>query len=361
LHFLWERSNNCAEDIVKQSNMSVSSGTVGWGFIGASTIAGAHMVQAVRAQPGHEVTAIASSQLARAQAFAKTHSVASAYDSVATLLADPRVQVVYISSTNELHRDQVLAAAAAGKHVLCEKPLALNLQDAVAMVRACREAAVQMATNHHLRNAATHRRMRELLQAGAIGAPLFARVFHAVHLPPQLQGWRIERPEAGGGVILDIAVHDIDTLRFVLGAEPVEAVGMHQSGGMARAGLEDGVMAVLRFDNGVLAQLHDAFTVKHASTGFEVHGDAGSIIGRNCMTQQPVGEVLLRNHAGEQAVVVEPNNLYVRGVGAFCAALRGDGPPAATGEDGVRSLAGALAVAQACRSGTAVRISNPFE
>jgi 1,5-anhydro-D-fructose reductase (1,5-anhydro-D-mannitol-forming) len=341
--------------------MSAPNGTVGWGFIGASTVAGEHMVGAVRAQSGHEVVAIASSQMARAQGFAKTHAIASAYDSVAALLADPKVHVVYISTTNELHRDQVLAAAAACKHVLCEKPLALNLADAMAMVQACRDAGVLMATNHHLRNAATHRRVRDMLQSGAIGKPLFARVFHAVHLPAHLQGWRIDRPEAGGGVILDITVHDIDTLRFVLGAEPVEAVGMTQSTEMAREGLADGVMAVVRFDNGVLVQLHDAFTVKHAGTGIEIHGDAGSIIGRNVMTQQPVGDLLLRDRDGECAVAVEPESLYARGVGAFCAALRGNGAPAATGEDGVRSLAGALAVAQACRTGTAVRISNPFQ
>jgi 1,5-anhydro-D-fructose reductase (1,5-anhydro-D-mannitol-forming) len=217
-----------------------------------------------------------------------------------------------------------------------------------------------MATNHHLRNAATHRKIRELVAAGAIGKPLFARVFHAVYLPPHLQGWRIDKPQAGGGVILDITVHDADTLRFALGAEPVEAVGMSQSASLAREGLEDGVMAVLRFDNGVLAQLHDAFTVRHAGTGIEIHGEAGSIVGRNVMTQRPVGDLILRTAAGEQAVPVEHENLYVRGVAAFCAAMRGEGTPAATAEDGVRSLATALAVVEACRTGARVRIDNPF-
>src|SRR5882757_9313430 len=201
----------------------------GWGFIGASTIAAQHMIGAVRAQPGHDVVAVASSSAERARAFAAEHKIAGAYDSVAALLADPAVQAVYISTTNELHRDQVLAAAAAGKHVLCEKPLALTVDDARAMVRACAAARVTMATNHHLRNAATHRKIRELVQGGAIGKPLFARVFHAVYLPPHLQGWRLDKPQAGGGVILDITVHDIDTLRFLLDAEPVDAVGISQS------------------------------------------------------------------------------------------------------------------------------------
>jgi 1,5-anhydro-D-fructose reductase (1,5-anhydro-D-mannitol-forming) len=266
------------------------------------------------------------------------------------------VNAVYISTTNELHLPQTLAAAKAGKHVLCEKPLALNLADAHRMVAACREAGVVMATNHHLRNAATHRKMRELVQGGAIGKPLFARVFHAVYLPPNLQGWRIDKPHAGGGVILDITVHDADTLRFILGAEAVQAVAMSQAAFLAREGLEDGVMAVLKFDNGVLAQLHDAFTVQYAGTGIEIHGSEGSVIGRNVMTQRAIGEVLLRNTQGEKAIAVEHENLYARGVASFCAAMRGEGAPAATGEDGVRSLAAALAVLEASRSGRAVDV-----
>ena len=99
-------------------------------------------------------------------------------------LADPAVDIVYVSTTNELHRPQTLAAAAAGKHVLCEKPLALTVAEAREMVAACRAAGVVMGTNHHLRNAATHRAMRDAIAAGRIGRPLFARVFHAVYLPP---------------------------------------------------------------------------------------------------------------------------------------------------------------------------------
>ncbi len=118
------------------------------------------------------------------------------------------------------------------------------------MVAQCRNRGVVMATNHHLRNAATHRAMRDAIKAGRIGKPLFARVFHAVYLPPHLQGWRIERPAAGGGVVFDITVHDADTLRFVLDDEPQSVVAMTSQGGMGQAGLEDGVMGVIRFSNG---------------------------------------------------------------------------------------------------------------
>ncbi|HEV7252160.1 MAG TPA: Gfo/Idh/MocA family oxidoreductase [Mesorhizobium sp.] len=325
-----------------------------WGLIGASTIAREWVIGAIRASGG-EVVSVMSSNADRGKAYADANGIAQATTSLDELLGGS-VDAVYISTTNELHRDQALAAIASGKHVLCEKPLALSLTDARAMVRAGREAGVVFATNHHLRNAASHRAMREAIAAGRIGQPLFARVFHAVHLPPHLQGWRLERPEAGGGVILDITVHDADTLRFVLDSDPMEAVALAQEGPMARAGLEDAVMGTLRFRNGVLAQFHDAFTVKYAGTGFEVHGTEGSLVGKDVMTQKPVGTVTLRTEKGEETLPIDDTNLYERALAAFQAAVRGEGEPAATGEDGVWSLATALAVKEAAETGRAVTV-----
>ena len=330
---------------------------VGWGLIGASTIAREWVIDAIRVQSGNEIVAVMSADPARGKAFAQANRIAASHASVEALLADPKVDAVYISTTNELHKAQTLAAAAAGKHVLCEKPLALTLEDAREMVAACDRAGVVMGTNHHLRNAASHRKIRELVQSGAIGKPLYARVFHAVYLPPHLQGWRLNKPSAGAGVILDITVHDADTLRFILDSEPVEAVALSQQAGMAEGALEDGVMAAVRFDNGTMAQIHDAFTVKFAGTGLEIHGSEGSILGRDIMTQRPIGRVTLRNEQGETDVPLDHENLYARALRAFVGAVRGEGTPSATGEDGVRSLATALAVLEATRTGrcTAVR------
>ncbi len=324
---------------------------LGWGLVGASTIAREWMIGAIRAQAGNQVVAVMSSDAARGQAYAEANGITNTYTSLDALLADPEVDAVYISTTNELHAEQAVAAAAAGKHVLCEKPLALTLHDAQAIIDACRKAGVVLGTNHHLRNAATHRAIRDLLRDGAIGKPLFARVFHAVSLPAHLQGWRINKPAAGAGVILDITVHDADTLRFILDAEPVEAMAMTPPTRMASGDIEDGVMAVLSFDNGVLAQLHDAFTVKHAGTGIEIHGTEGSLIGRDVMTQRPIGEVILRNAEGERRIPLEHENLYARSLATFNAAIRGRGAPSATGEDGLRSLATALAVLDSAHSG----------
>lgn len=326
-----------------------------WGLIGASTIAREWVIGAIRATGG-EVVCVMSTSAERGAAYAAENGIARSVTSLDDLLGDPQIDAVYISTTNELHRDQAIAAARAGKHILCEKPLAMTLADAHAMLAASREAGIVLATNHHLRNAASHRAMRDAIAAGRIGKPLAARVFHAVFLPPHLQGWRLDRPEAGGGVILDITVHDADTLRFVLGDDPVEAVALGQSGGMGQSGLEDGVMGVLRFRSGVIAQFHDAFTAKFADTGFEVHGTEGSLVARNVMTQRPVGTVTLRDASGENELPLEQRNLYETALQAFHAAVAGKGAVSASGEDGIWSLATGLAVVEAARTGRAVAV-----
>src|SRR5829696_5122299 len=331
---------------------------VRWGLIGASTIGREWMVPAIGAQPDATVAGVASSSPERARRYADELGIPKAYASVTDLLAESEIEAVYISTTNEWHEPQALAAFAAGKHVLCEKPLALSLDGARRMVAAAAAAGVVMGTNHHLRNAATHRKMRELVQDGSIGRPLAARVFHAVFLPPHLQGWRVDRPEAGGGVTLDITVHDADTLRFVLGDEVTEVTAMTASQGMGRAGLEDAVMGVMRFGKGTIAQFHDAFTAPHAYTGFEVHGTEGSLYGRDVMTQRPTGTVTLRRGDSEEEIAIEHENLYERSVRCFNEAIRDKAEPAASGVDGVRSLAVALAVRASAGTGRTVRVAG---
>jgi 1,5-anhydro-D-fructose reductase (1,5-anhydro-D-mannitol-forming) len=329
-----------------------------WGLVGASTIGREWMVPAINAQPDSTVAAVASSSPERARRYAGELGIPKAFASVGDLLAEPTIDAIYISTTNEWHEPQALAAIAAEKHVLCEKPLALTLNSAHRMVAAAASAGVVLGTNHHLRNAATHRKMRELIETGIVGRPLAARVFHAVYLPPHLQSWRIDRPEAGGGVILDITVHDADTLRFALGDEVAEVTAMAANQGMGQAGLEDAVMGVMRFRNGVIAQFHDAFTAPHASTGFEVHGTEGSLYGRDVMTQRAIGSVSLRRGGSEEEVPIDHENLYERSVRCFNAAIHGEGEPAATGADGVQSLAVALAVREAAEIGQTVRVAG---
>jgi 1,5-anhydro-D-fructose reductase (1,5-anhydro-D-mannitol-forming) len=328
-----------------------------WGLIGASDIAETRMIPAINAQPDSGVHSVVSGNADYAKSYAKKNSIPQAHDSLETFLADPDLDIVYISSTNEKHREQALASIHAGKPVLCEKPLALNLSDAREMVRAAAQAGLVLGTNHHLRCAPTHRTLQRLVQEGTIGQPLAARVFHAVYLPPRLQGWRLDKPAAGAGVTLDITVHDADTLHFALGVRAEEVVAQSTSQGLGQGGVEDTIMGVIRFEGNILAQFHDSFTIRHTSTGFEIHGTEGSLLATDVMTQEPVGRIILRR--GTEETEIDPGareDLYSFAVRHFNAAVRGEGKPAATGEDGIRSLAVALAAVESVKTGKRTRV-----
>ncbi len=321
-----------------------------WALIGASTIAAQHMIRAIRAHEGNDIARIVSGSEARAADYAREHRIPASGTDIDAALADPSIDAVYISTTNEKHLPQAMAAIAAGKHVLCEKPLAMSLADAIAMVEAAEKAGLVFATNHHLRCSGSHRAVRDLIAAGRIGKVLSLRIFHAVHLPKTLQGWRITSPEAGGGVIADITVHDADVTRFLLGEDPETVVAQMTSSGMGQ-GVEDSAMSVWTMPSGAMVMSHESFTHPFAGSGLEVHGTEGSIFARGVMTQQPVGEIDLVSKAGRETTPFARHDLYVQGVGQFIGAVAGRGQPAASGRDGVKSLAVALAVHEAARTG----------
>jgi len=327
-----------------------------WALIGASTIAAQYMINAIRAQGGGEILRVVSGSAGHAADFAGRHGIPASGTDLDAALADPQVEAVYISSTNEKHRSQALAAIAAGKHVLCEKPLAMSVADAASMVQAAETAGVTFGTNHHLRCSGSHRAMRDLIEAGRIGRVLSVRIHHAVHLPPSLQGWRIDAPEAGGGVIPDITVHDADVARFLLGEDPETVVAQMGVSGMGR-GVEDSAMSVWTMPSGAMVMSHESFTHPFAGSGLEVHGTEGSIFARGVMTQRPLGEIELVTQAGREAVPFPGHDLYVEGARAFVEAAVGRGQPAATGWDGVKSLAVALAVREAAQGGIRVRVN----
>lgn len=320
-----------------------------WGLIGASTIAEQFMIEAVRATGG-EVAAVVSTTEARGADFSRTQGIPAHGTALALALDDPTIGAVYISSTNEKHHAQALAAIQAGKHVLCEKPLAMTVEDASAMVRAADAAGLIFATNHHLRASGSHRAIRDLIASGRIGRVLSLRLFHAVHLPANLQGWRINDASVGGGVIPDVTVHDADVARFLLGEDPVTVVAQMSVSGMGQ-GVEDSAMSVWAMPSGTMVMSHESFTHPFAGSGLEVHGTEGSIFARGVMTQLPVGEIELVTARGRAPVPYPQHNLYVQGVTDFLSAIAGKGQPAASGRDGVASLAVALAVREAARTG----------
>ena len=151
----------------------------------------------------------------------------------------------------------------------------------------------------------------------------------------------------------DLLVHDTDLMRFLTGDEPERVMTMAQNGGLAIAGIEDAAMSIVTFRDGFIAQMHDSFTTRYQRTSCEVHGDEGSLIAINNMAQAPAGTVTLRNKDGEAELPLVQEDYYVRGTRAFHTAIRGEGQPAVSGTDGLRSLAVALAARRSASSGQA--------
>lgn len=328
-----------------------------WALVGASDIAATKVLPAIRAV-GDTAVVVRSGDRAHGSAWAGEHGVPDAVTDLRAAVERADVDAVYVSSVNASHREHVEAAAAAGKHVLAEKPLALSLDDARAMVEACRVAGVVMATNHHLPASPTHRALKRAVQDGRVGEVRAVRVHHAVQLPQRLAGWRIDDP-VGGGVVLDVTVHDAAAVAAILGtrALSVHAVGRNQDND--DGGPFDAVMTSAEWEGGVIVATHDAYNNPHLPTSLHILGSEGALVAEDCNTGDPVGDVTLwRDHRAEPLDVGPRDDLYEVTVRAFGAAVAGGGAVVVTGEDGVRSLSVSLAVLESLRTGGRAEVAH---
>lgn len=326
-----------------------TSGPTRWALIGASDIAATRIIPAIRAHGGR-IHVVQSGSEHWATEYAERQEIDVWTTSVDDAVGRDDVDAVYVSSHNEKHRDQVIAAAEAGKHVLAEKPLALSLDDAHAMVEACENAGVVLATNHHLPASPTHMAMKEIVASGEIGAVRAMHVNHAVGLPDRLRGWRVDDPVAGG-VILDVFIHDMAAVRAIIGGQAKAVMASARSGDDVPAA-PNSVMTVVEWTDDVIVQTHDAYDNYDLPTGLEILGDRGAIRSSLSMTGDPVGEVTVyHDGVGTPAEISVRDDLYLTTVRAFDAAIHTGVEPLVTGLDGVRSLAAALAAQHSLDTG----------
>lgn len=331
---------------------------IGWGIIGTGWMSRTHMVDAINSAPSSRVVAVHSSSPERAKEFAEEFGIPGAYSSVDSMLADPAVDAVFVSSTNELHKPQTLAAAAAGRHVLCEKPLSTTVEDALEMVDACRAAGVVLGTNHYRRLKTTIQTVRRLIAEGVIGDPVIARATSTGYLNESQQTWRLTSVASGGGVMLDIGVHDVDVLRYLLDDEVDEVSATTAHTGLLRGELEDVAVTTLRFRNGAVGTSTVSFCTPGAIGSLEVMGSKGTILANDLLGDKLGGQVYLRRGGSdlEQVDVGPEAEHYTEAVRMFNAAIRGEGRQAVSGEDGVRSLSVALGALRSAELGRAVKI-----
>ena len=253
--------------------------TVNWGIVGAGKIAESQFAPAVATADGHELAAVSRRDLGAAQRFGERHGARRAYDSDEALLADSEVDAVYVATPPHLHARQTVLAAEAGKHVLCEKPMAMNSAEAREMIDACRAGGVMLTICHYQRFNARHQRIRRLLDEGAIGLVTAARLNFSDRFPPQPGVWH-HRPEiSGGGPVMDLGIHCIDLLRFLCG--PAESVAALVETLVDSSPVADTSTLLLRLASGAQAVVTSHWTTANhepeRTNGLEIRGTEGSI------------------------------------------------------------------------------------
>jgi 1,5-anhydro-D-fructose reductase (1,5-anhydro-D-mannitol-forming) len=335
------------------------SACIGWALLGTGAVAQSRMAPAIARHPGSRIVAVISASARRATEFASTTGATRAYTALDAALDDDAVDAVYVSTTNDLHAEQAIACLRAGKHVLCEKPLALSLEDAEAMVAAASEAGSTLAVNHHLRAAESLMRMRSLLATGTIGTPRLIRTLHRCFVRPgRREGWRMTDASRGAGVILDLTVHTADAMRFLTGREVASVCGHAGPAQLGHAGIEGAVAGTMRMDGDILASFGDLYSALPARSEIEIHGDEGRLGARGVLDGSPRAAIVVQRDRESEHVVELRDDPYRRTVERFADAVVGHGRPAATGDDGLRSLAVALALRAAVAEGRSIDVAG---
>src|SRR5260221_8568410 len=231
---------------------------VGVGLIGSQFVTSIH-AEALRACAQAEIRAVASPTPGNAQAFAKRHGIARHFTDYRELLKLQDVDMVVVGVPNDLHCAITLAAAAAGKHVVMEKPLCLNLAEADQMIAACRKAKVKLMYAEELCFAPKYVRLKALLDEGALGRPTLIKQSEKHDGPHAAHFWDVAR--SGGGVTMDMGCHAIEFFRWMLGRPPVKSVYAHMStlvhGAKTRG--DDNAILILEFANGTTALAEESW------------------------------------------------------------------------------------------------------
>jgi predicted dehydrogenase len=224
-------------------------------------------------------------------------AVCDAEEHLDTFLATPGLAHVYVATPNALHEQHVIASAASGHHVLCEKPTALSASSAQRMAEACAAAGVRFATAFNQRFHPAHVKLRALVADGVLGTVTQARVHYACSLPAWWEqgDWHFDEAIAGGGAVFDLAPHGIDLVGVLLDALPQDVVALHQRRVHVEHSVEDGGVVTIRYDNGALGVVQVAYNCPETlpRRTLELVGTAGMAIARDTMGQTPGGTLEL--------------------------------------------------------------------
>lgn len=302
---------------------------VRWGILGTARIAAA-IVPAIAATSDSQVVAIASRDLARAQAFATKHGIARAYGSYDELLADPTIDAVYVPLPTADHAPWALRCAAAGKAALIEKPFATTAAEAEAVVAAFAAHGLVVGEAIMYGFHPLTRRVRELVVDGAIGRIATMRATFSVQIAPGDVRWR----SAGGGALLDLGCYCTSLMRLMSGAEPVATTGRAT---WAEPGVDAAFAGTLGFASGALGTFACDMRA-HFDCSYDLIGDAGRLrVDRGGMVAWPGEDFTIARWGagGDTREAIAATNHYQLMVASFADAVRGCAAYAVTTDETV--------------------------
>jgi len=247
---------------------------INWGILSTAGIAQKELIPAFQRAKNAEVAAIASSSgIEKAKAVADTFSIEKVYDSYEKLLDDPDIDAVYIPLPNHLHKEWVIAAAKKGKHILCEKPAAVNAAEFEEMQAVCEEQGVIFMEAFMYHFHPQHERVKEIITSGEIGEVSYMRAAHTFYMKDPETNVRVNY-QAGGGSLYDIGSYAIHAIRNVLGQEP-ETV--HVEAVKNTSGIDTAAYASFTFADGTRATFDTSFDLADRNE-YEVAGTKGRIM-----------------------------------------------------------------------------------
>ncbi len=335
--------------------------TIGWGIIGIGLHASRIMAPAITQAQGARLVAVCSRNSERAVAFAKEHRAERSYTSYEEMLQDPGVQAVYIATPNALHAEQTIQAARSGKHVLCEKPLALTVAKAENMVRVCREEGVKLGVALQNRYHPAHIEMRRVIASGEAGELLLLFGEYSRDLVRPLSAWKGDPALAGGGALMGMGTHVIDLFRFLTGQE-VEEVRAQADAAAWDLPVDSLVMAILQFPGKLRAIMVSGYGIPQAYNSVVVYGTRARLTGLSTVGMYHQGTLLIERDGGSikrEFPTDDPiRGNYIRMVEAFVSAVQEDTEPDVPGAEGVELARIVEAVQESARTRKAVSVNR---
>ena len=255
-----------------------SSKRVGYAVVGLGSIAEISVLPAFRNSKKSKLVALVSHDLARAKQLGSKFGVKDcySYDDYDRCLANANVEAVFVASVNGAHAEQTIRAAAAGKHVLCEKPLANTVGDCRHMVETCRQNRVYLMTAYRKYFEPSSVALKKLITSGKLGRlrHMFSTYTEIVD-PNKAKAWQLNRKMAGGGSLIDLGVYCVNTMRWLAGTSPIEATAHRWTEDPKRfSEVEDNIAFRLTHPDGLVCQGTSSFSAVAASF-VQVHGEKG--------------------------------------------------------------------------------------